>query len=202
MRHPAAHNSQNDWHRALSHARICKHGGVVRRIDRFLVLFGAAAFVVGCSSGNSSQSQAVRLSLPRAGTSTASLKATAEAWARAFLVGSPDDIRALQGPECANNTGTTQPQRIVSAFLSTERALIAKHVGRPVDRIKIEDVLVRNVTASQGDALVEYDLPANVVGNDNWVTYAVHGGRWLVADCHAPIGGESSSKSASASTAP
>ena len=30
------------------------------------------------------------------------------------------------------------------------------------------------------------------VGNDNWVNYAVHGGRWQVADCHAPIGGESS----------
>ena len=65
------------------------------------------------------------------------------------------------------------------------------HFGRPLRAIKIRVVVVRDVTATTGDALVEYDLPAAVVGNDNWVSYAVHSGRWKVADCRAPIGGES-----------
>jgi hypothetical protein len=77
---------------------------------------------------------------------------------------------------------------------------MAKNLGRPLDRIKIIGVAVRNVTRSSGDALVEYDLPANVEGNDNWVSYAIHDGRWKVSDCHAPIGGSSSSASSSATT--
>ena len=59
----------------------------------------------------------------------------------------------------------------------------------PVDKIKISRVAVRNVTSTSGEALVNYDLPATVVGNYNWVTYTVHNGRWKVSDCHAPIGG-------------
>jgi hypothetical protein len=77
---------------------------------------------------------------------------------------------------------------------------MAKYLGRPLDKIKINGVALRNVTSSSGDALVEYDLPAKVVGNDNWVNYAIHDGRWKVSDCHAPIGGSSSSGSSTVTT--
>jgi hypothetical protein len=137
------------------------------------------------------------MALPPAGNTSATLKATAVAWAHAFLVGSVDDIKALQGPECADRGGTTLPVRTVSQYLRGERAVMAKYLGRPLGTIKITGVALRNVTSSGGDALVAYDLPANVVGNDNWVSYAIHDGRWKVSDCHAPIGGSSSSASGS-----
>jgi len=121
--------------------------------------------------------------------------ATAAAWAHAFLVGSLDDIKALQGPECADHSGTTLPIRTVNQYLSSERAVMQKYLGRPLDKINIRRVVVRNVTSTTGEALVEYDLPTSLAGNDNWVTYAIHEGRWKVSDCHAPIGGRSSSAS-------
>ena len=77
---------------------------------------------------------------------------------------------------------------------------MAKELGRPLDEIEIKSVAIRNVTSTSGDALVEYDLAAQVVGNDNWVSYAIHDGRWKVSDCHAPIGGNSSSVSGSTTT--
>jgi hypothetical protein len=123
------------------------------------------------------------------------LKATAIAWAHAFLVGSLDDIKALQGPECTDHGGTTFPIPTVRQYLRGERTVMQKYLGRPLDKIKISGVALRNLTSSSGEALVEYDLPASVVGNDNWVSYAIHDGRWKVSDCHAPIGGSSSSKS-------
>jgi len=135
------------------------------------------------------------MALPPAGNSTATLKATAVAWAHAFLVGSVDDIKALQGPECADHSGTTLPIRTVNQYLRGERVVMQKYVGRPLDEISVRGVVVRNVTSTTGEALVGYDLPAALVGNDNWVGYTVHGGRWKVSDCHAPIGGSSSSGS-------
>src|SRR5438105_3172066 len=60
--------------------------------------------------------------LPPPGASTASLRATAVAWAHAFLVGSPDDIRALEGPECTDRSGTTIEARIVTQYLRAMRA--------------------------------------------------------------------------------
>ncbi|MDP9335262.1 MAG: hypothetical protein M3Q30_18425 [Actinomycetota bacterium] len=135
------------------------------------------------------------MTLPPAGNTSTSLKATAIAWAHAFLVGSLDDIKALQGPECTDHGGTTLPIPTVSQYLRGERTVMQKYLGRPLDKIKISGVALRNVTSSSGEALVEYDLPASVVGNDNWVSYTIHDGRWKVSDCHAPIGGSSSSKS-------
>jgi hypothetical protein len=133
--------------------------------------------------------------MPPGGNTIPALKATAIAWAHAFLVGSIDDIGALQGPECADHSATTLPIRTVSQYLRGERSTMEKLLGRSLDQIRITRVSVRNVTGTSGEALVEYDLPARVVGNDNWVEYTVHEGRWKVSDCHAPIGGDSSSAS-------
>ena len=156
----------------------------------------------GCTGSHGSAAESTStVRLTPTGNSSANLKATAAAWAHAFLVGSLDDIKALQGPECADHSGTTLPTRTVSQYLRGERAVMAKYLGRPLDRIKITGVAVRNVTGSSGDALVEYDLPAKLVGNDNWVSYAIHDGRWKVSDCQAPIGGSSSSATGSV-TAP
>jgi hypothetical protein len=77
------------------------------------------------------------------------------------------------------------------------RVVMAKYFGRSLDRIKIKGVSIRNDTAASGEALIEYDLPADVVGNDNWVTYAIHDDRWKVSDCRAPIGGSSAGASSS-----
>jgi len=72
-----------------------------------------------------------------------------------------------------------------------------RRLGRPLDAIGGRAVRVRNVTATTGEAEVQYDLPRSVVGNDNWVEFRLENGRWKVSNCHAPIGGESSSSTAS-----
>jgi hypothetical protein len=162
---------------------------------------GLGALTYGCGSEHGATAPAAggTVALPPAGTSTDNLRATAIAWSNAFLVGSLADIKALEGPECAPQSNTTVAARTATVYLRGMRTEMRAHLG-PLDRIKILGVDVRNVTDTSGEALVEYDLPAAVVGNDNWVSYAVHDGRWKVADCHAPIGGSSSSAT-SASTA-
>jgi hypothetical protein len=161
------------------------HVCVTCRVHRLIVAIAVwGALGSGCSSGHGSG-----VKLPPAGNSIASLKATARSYAHAFLVGSLDDMQALQGPECAVHSGTTIPIRTRSQYLRAERAVMRKYLGRPPDKIKISRVAVRNVTSTSGEALVNYDLPAAVVGNYNWVTYTVHNGRWKVSDCHGPIGG-------------
>ncbi len=169
-----------------------------RRALAALAVLGA--MVSGCSSTHTSAAPSRTLALPAAGNSTASLRATAIAWAHAFLVGSLADIRALQGPECSTQSDTSLPTQVVADYLTAERGVMRQHVGRPLNQIKITGVAVRNVTSTSGEAVVEYDLPAAVVGNDNWVTYSIHDGRWKVSDCHAPIGGSSSSASTSVAT--
>lgn len=198
------------WRTQLPSPRV-PHFQPRRSRQRSRVLVAVAVFatiVVGASalavlrdrSRNevaSTSTSTATLALPPTGNSTASLTATARAWAKAFLVGQLSDIKALQGPECADRTGTTLPAEAVTAYLQGQRAVMERAFGRPLDRIEIRDVLVRNVTSTQGEALVRYNLPAAVVGNDNWVTYAIHDGRWKVSDCRAPIGGSSASASSS-----
>ncbi len=116
--------------------------------------------------------------MPPAGNTTPALKATAIAWAHAFLVGSLDDIRALQGPECDDHSATTLPIPTVSQYLRGLRSTMQQHFGQSLDKIRITGVAVRSVTGTTGMALVHYDLPAGVVGNDNWVEYTIHDDRW------------------------
>jgi cellulase/cellobiase CelA1 len=80
------------------------------------------------------------------------------------------------------------------------RAQIERHIGIPLDQIKVRGVLVRDVTPTGGGAELQYNLPVSKAGNDNWVTYALHDHRLKVADCHAPIGGSSSSATSSSPT--
>lgn len=126
-----------------------------------------------------------------------SLQAAAVDWAHAFLTGTVQDILGMQGPSCAGTTPTTIDAHVADGYLRATRAEMTGRFGRAPDRIEILGVSVRNVTATRGEAEVRYDLPRSVTGNDNWVEYERVDGKWKVADCHAPIGGESTSSSGS-----
>jgi len=91
-------------------------------------------------------------------------------------------------------------EHAAEAELRQLRGNIQRLIGVAPSAIKTRGVRVRNVTARSGEAEVQYDAPPAVVGNDNWVTYELHGGRWKVADCYAPIGGNSSSASSTPPT--
>ena len=124
------------------------------------------------------------------------LREAARAWSKAFLTGTVANIRSSEGAACLS-TPTVTPT-VEEAYLRAERAAMAHHLGVPLASVRVDGVQVRDVTATSGDAEVQYVLPASVVGNDNWVSYGYQDGKWKVTDCHAPIGGESSSASASA----
>lgn len=124
------------------------------------------------------------------------LRAAALAWSHAFLTGTVADIRYMEGSPC--RSGPSLSPKILDEYLKGTRAEMQKYVGRRLSSIRITGVRTRNVTASTGDAEVEFALRAAVVGNDNWVSYGYQGGRWRVTNCHAPIGGESSSATATA----
>ena len=128
-------------------------------------------------------------------TGTAGLWAAATAWSNAFLTGTLVDIRSMEGAPCLSTT--TANSTVMESYLRGMRAAMEHHLGAPLGSIRITGVQVRNVTATTGDAEVQYALPASVVGNDNWVSYGYQGGQWKVTNCHAPIGGESQSASAS-----
>jgi len=96
----------------------------------------------------------------------------------------------MQGAACL--TGNHVSPTVVKAYLKATRAEMEHYLGVPLGSIRITGVLLRNVTATTGDAEVQYALPASIVGNDNWVSYAYQDGQWKVTDCDAPIGGESS----------
>ena len=125
---------------------------------------------------------------------TPGLRDAARAWSHAFLTGTVADIRSMEGSSCLS-TPTANPM-MVDAYLKGMRAAMEHHLGVPLGSIRIKGIRVRNVTVTSGDAEVQYALPASAVGNDNWVTYGYQDGQWKVTNCHAPIGGESSSASA------
>ncbi len=122
-------------------------------------------------------------------TAASTLEATAIASAKAWLTGTADDIRKYQGPRCVSTTHSDASPAQEAAALKKARALWAQSMGRPLKTIKILGAQVRNLTATSGEAEVAYDLPTAVAGNDNWVGFKRYNGRWKVADCHMPFGG-------------
>ncbi len=165
----------------------------------------AVVFVVAsCSSAShpSASTSTLRLPPPITHVTASNLRAAGVAWFDAFLSGSPADIRAMQGPECAPDTSTTYSERFLANYLRAERVMWAHELGMPLTTIRVRRVLVRNVAPTGGETEVVSNVPASKAGNDNWVTFALHDHRLKVADCHAPIGGSSSPSSASPTTAP
>ena len=123
---------------------------------------------------------------PEAGVRAAALK-----WEQVFLTGTAKQILAMQGPECRKPSSTTQPKAVIDAYLSGQRRMMRTTLGVPLSKVPVRGVEVRDVTATRGSAQVLYDLPESKVGNYNWVEFRLHGGKWKVADCHAPIMGHS-----------
>jgi hypothetical protein len=159
-----------------------------------LALNGSAAIADNSASGSASIDPSTSTSSPPAGpTTVATLRAALRAWVKAFLTGSPSDIHSLQGPECRSHTATTASTAFLDQYLRVLRASMRHQLGRPLDQVHITSVDVRNVTARRGEARANYGLPESVVGNDNWVEFTRHGGKWKVSDCKAPILGNPSS---------
>ena len=101
--------------------------------------------------------------------------------------------RALH-PECTSKKKQSDLSSAEEATaLKKRRGPWARHMVRPLKKIVIQGARLRNVTATSGDAEVEYDLPTAVAANDNWVTFKRHNGKWKVADCRLPFGGNSQS---------
>ncbi|HLX88465.1 MAG TPA: hypothetical protein VKR22_08455 [Acidimicrobiales bacterium] len=125
----------------------------------------------------------------------AGLRAAAVAWSDAFLTGSVADIESMEGASCRAHVSA----QVGAPYLRSIRAAMERFLGRPLESIHPVGVELRNVRAHTGDAQVEYNLPAGLAGNDNWVTYRYEDGQWRETNCHAPIGGESVSSSSSTS---
>ena len=168
----------------------------VAGVRRWIAVGSLAVLCTACSTGSRSS---IAPGSPT-DTGAAGLRAAAVAWSDAFLTGSVADIRGMQSPSCLSG-GTTANPTLAKDYLRGIRAAIERHLGAPLSSIRITGVQVRNVTATTEDGEVQYDLPASVVGNDNWVSYGYQDGEWKVTNCHAPIGGESSSASPSTSSA-
>lgn len=160
-----------------------------------MVLLGLlTASLVGC--GNSTRSPVS--STPAADPDTpAGLRAAAVSWADAFLTGTSASIYKMEGADCRTNMYANSAA--ATAYLRGLRAEIERYLGEPPAAVKVTGVQIHNFTVSRGEAAVQYDLPAAKVGNDNWVAYDYADGRWKVSNCHAPIGGQSSSSSGSSS---
>jgi hypothetical protein len=163
--------------------------------------FGLALAFGPRSSNTGHGNSGSRLSASRIlpGTTTSKgipgLRSAAREWSKAFLTGTVADIRAMEGASCLSTPAVAPAE--ARAYLQAERVEMEHYLGVPLSSIRITGVQVREVTATTGEAEVHYALTASVVGNDNWVSYAYQHGQWKVSDCHAPIGGESSSPSPS-----
>jgi len=128
------------------------------------------------------------------GSREAALRATAVAYAHAFLTGTVLDFVDLQSPPCRTKAkAKPTPSQIAAATkeLQKVRDAVSRMTGLSAAQVqsKISGVSVRDVGTSTGEAEVRYDLPVTATGNGNWVTYKLVDGEWKVHDCILPIGG-------------
>jgi hypothetical protein len=176
------------------HPRREWHDGCMTATTRWIAVGSLSVLCATCSAAPASSSAA--------GSPTdvgiTGLRAAAMAWSHAFLTGTVADIRNMEGAPC-RSVPIVSPT-VVKAYLKGMRAELQHYLGTPLRSIRITGVRTRNVTATTGGAEVKYALPASVVGNDDWVSYGYQHGKWKVTNCHAPIGGESSSSSSSATS--
>lgn len=156
------------------------------RSVRVLVLSGVLTACAACGSTTSSTASLVAPREP-----AGSIQAAAISWSSAFLTGTVADVRRMEGSECTYHSNLSLT--FLSGYLDAMRQSLGKQLGMPADRVRITGVQTQDVTATQGEAEVQYDLPISKVGNDNWVTYQIQNGQWKEINCQAPIGGESTS---------
>jgi hypothetical protein len=163
----------------------------VWRLRRWLLATVVVLLCAGCGSPSAEPRIPAAVHDP----TTAGLRAAARAWSAAFLTGTVSDIEQMEGGSCHATGNPT----FLTEYLRGLRAALQHHLGVSLDKVRVTGVLVRQMTVTTGDADVQYNLPASVVGNDNWVTYQYQGGQWRETSCHAPIGGESTGPVGSAS---
>ena len=108
------------------------------------------------------------------GPATTTIDAAARAYADALLRGSAAEINAVISASCSPMTG---------AALASIRSTVETRNHIALSAVHIVSVEPRSVVGSRGQATVHTDLPAQVEGNDNWLTYAVEDGRFRVTDC-------------------
>ena len=153
-----------------------KHGGQRVRKRVVVALVGLAVALIGCSSTPPSDSTTVEKAARR--------------YVDAYLHGSSTDFRAAVSNLCAAPT---------DAALDAVRAMYEARLHMKMSEIKIESVETRNLTSKGAEAWVHLNLPSNIAGNDNWVTYVHEKNAWVAADCTRPPFGNNSSSSPSPS---
>ncbi len=132
-----------------------------------------SAFVGSATSGSAPP--------PRSGGGIAALKHAASEYARVTLNGGFAEFEAALSPECRST------DHITAQTLPLAREMWEEFSGFSFHSVRITGVRVRNVTSTNGQAEVTYNLLK--AGNDNWVTYALVRGAWKVAgQCATPIG--------------
>jgi hypothetical protein len=119
------------------------------------------------------------------------LRATAIASAEAWLTGTLHDIVAARHGGCGSPEVPAPDVDDPSwaPMIRTMRANFEHQMGVSFASITIRGVLLRSLTATSGEADVQYDLPDSVAGNDNWIRYKFNGVEWTPIDCFPPIGG-------------
>ncbi len=135
----------------------------------------AAGVLAGCGGGTSSSSN-----------DGSSIESGARSYTEAVLRGTAQDVNA--------STSTTCTHRATDAALVAVRDTFGTRTGIALDTLHIISVETRDVTADSGEAWVHVNLPRDIEGNDNWLTYSVEDGRWKLTDCgHIPFGYNGSS---------
>ncbi len=143
-----------------------------------LVVGAVAAMCAACGAVSSSPSSSGRTTLKQA----------ALTYARATLTGGYADLEASLSTECRAT------DHVTAQNLGAARSFWEKQLGLSFNSIRITGVKFQDVTSTSGQAEVQYNPAA---GNNNWVDYVLHGGKWEVGGkCAVPIGNfESSSTS-------
>ena len=130
----------------------------------------------------------------RSGSSPEHLKQAARAYAEVWLRGSTDDfLAALRS--CTEKSSRAFNEDELTSYVERLRSTAEEVLGRSLEEVEITGVKLRRVSGAHGEAEVQFDLPEQLAGNDNWIEYTLKNDRWVINECKAPIGGQSDSAS-------
>ena len=119
-------------------------------------------------------------------SSDAALKHAALNYAKATLNGTFVDLEAALSPECRST------DHVTAQNLPFGRVIWEDQMGISFKKVRITGVRVEDLTGTSAQAEVEYNT--SKAGNNNWVTYVLDHGHWLVGgQCAMPVGGYESS---------
>ena len=119
------------------------------------------------------------------------LRAAVLTTAKAWLTGTLGDVLEAQHGGCGFpevRAADVDDSSWAAPAWRRLRVALQHRMGVSFASIKIRGVLVRNLSATGGEAEVQYDLPPSVAGDDNWMRYRFDGVRWVPIHCGPPIG--------------